>query len=140
MALNSEEPHLLENSFLAGDLKADIATVVGRYNHQCHHGKLNNITRAEGLKLYDDGDGFGWGLRLQYGVAPVSFRNGRSKKVLHPSHSAAIVALERRLSADHAPAPKTTTMARPPVMERFFMKWITSPWAAIPSIPKLGTK
>ena len=55
-------------------------------------------------------------------------------------HSAATALAERRLSSAHAPGPKTMTIASPPVMERFFMKWIISPWAARPSIPKLGTR
>lgn len=47
MAPTSEEPYLLENYSLPGNIKADIAAVIGRYNHQHYHESLNNVMPAD---------------------------------------------------------------------------------------------
>ncbi len=38
---------LLENYFLPGDLKAQVAAFIGHYNHQRYHESLRNVTPAD---------------------------------------------------------------------------------------------
>ena len=43
LASNAQEPHLLENYYLPGDLEARIDTFVDHYNHRRYHESLDNI-------------------------------------------------------------------------------------------------
>ena len=45
LASNLEEPHLLENYYLPGDLEACIGSFVDYYNHRRYHENLKNSRR-----------------------------------------------------------------------------------------------
>ena len=47
LASNPQEPVLLENYDLPGDLEAGIDTFVDHYNHRRYHQSLDNITPAD---------------------------------------------------------------------------------------------
>jgi putative transposase len=47
LAPDPQEPHLLENYYLPGDLEFQIAHFVDHYNHCHYHESLQNLTPAD---------------------------------------------------------------------------------------------
>ena len=71
---------LLENYFLPGDLKNQIAAFVGHYNHQRYHESLKNLTPAD---VYT-----GRGQTILLEREKIKRRTMKRRRLQHAKHAA----------------------------------------------------